>query len=725
MSSHRSSSSSNAPPQQRTSSSHSQRSAPQHADFANRGFTSLDELELPRGASSSDMISSVDVSRNRLTSFVLTLDGLRRGLSSSVQQLIATNNRVTSLEGLDVWAPRLEVLDLSHNTVPLGELATPTSSSDDDVNISTQGIANGVVLARLLQLATLRLDSCGLEFVRLLPSLSLSSSSFSNLQELYLSRNQLTTLPNVAACRRLVMLDLSYNSIQSLEDIADCLPAGVIQELSIANNNLIGGLPTLVPLSYLADSLVELHVADGNDGCWAHRGSPALWGRGLVAFLCPHVLHVDTLVVSWQEREFANVLFRNEEGASGGELDEELLALLEERREVQLHAYLRNVGREFRAESLSPKKGGVALSHTTSTTVPPPPPRTKPFVAATNPAESPADRSIPLTTTDVQRVGGSTAATRSHSSGVGATTSKTSHRAPPPPNTLPLIRPPGGSAQGPWRSLAEYTRHDAPLEDVVGAIQEKLFLLDQVVSELHHSDYMTKHWAAVRIQSAFRGYRVRQRLPRSSRQRLRLVHARVVRTRAKPWLAEESISAQTTAVTIAMANMPIPSSTTSSPLAGGGGGGVRQQQPTTTDNGDSPQIIMQQRVQGMDKILRQLWGDVKVMKHFVGTQHHRAALCIQKHYRAYRARCLWKGLRKDFEAFQRSFLPPVKRLQEVGRRFMTRRKIVRELRLERDNQRLKDDVAWLKESVKGLQHTVQLLLRERRVSSLSSVVEGK
>jgi hypothetical protein len=715
MSSHRSSSSVSYQQHQHS---------PQHFDVANRGFITLDELEVPREQSTSgDTIGSMDVSRNRLTSFALTNESLRRALGG-VEQLLATNNRFSSFEGLDRWAPRLQVLDASHNTVPLGVIATPDQGTDDideGLSISTQGIANGAVLARLAHLTSLRLDSCGLDLVRLHPlDLAPSSSpSFSFLQELYLAHNQLTALPHLLECKRLEILDLSYNAIQHLEDISERLPAGVIQELSLVNNSLSGGLLTLVPLSYLAESLLELSIADGNDACWAHRGSPPQWSRGLIAFLCPNVLHVDSLIVSSHDRQFAAALFRNE---GHSELDEGLLALLEERREVQLMAYLRNISREFRTESLSPQRAPHPLpngSHAAATS--------RRHNATSSLGDADRSGSSALLTTDVQRVGGGSGGASKHSNSTNAASVTVSGAAPRHVSsdvaTGTRVATGGASmvvSGGRFRTLGEHyttrSRPDAPVEDIVGAIQQKLFLMEQAVTQLWHSDQMRQHWSAVRIQSVFRGYRVRQRLPRSSRQRLRLVHARMLRTRTKPWLAEESISAQTTAVTIALANAPLQSSTTSSPLVGG-----RPSPSGGPSDAESSHTAIQQRVQGMDKILRKLWGDVKVMKHFIATQHNRAALCIQRHYRAHRARCVWKRLKQDFEEFQRGFLPPVRTLQEVGRRFMARRKIIFGLQLERENRRLRDDVVWLKESVKGLQHTVQLLLRERRVASLSSV----
>lgn len=719
-------------------------------DFSNRGIRTLDELELPPELVAASAVATVDVSRNRLSTLSVTSPSLVAAFEG-VRHLVATNNRLTSLEGLDRWAHRLEVLDLSHTVAPLGSITTPSTTTyeydDDDEDdeglvTSSQGVINGTVLARLAHIHTVSLSGCGLDAVRLLPigkhpPTSRSGTSFAHLQELYLSHNNLTSLPDVSKCHRLAVLDVSHNAIRHLNNISRRLPAGVLQALSLQHNALSDGLSSLVPLSYLADALTEIHIAEGNDDCWARRGSPPQWGRGLIAFLCPHVTHVDARLLSPNDRQFAESLFRNEDNE---ELDETLLSLLEDGRSIQLHTHLRDVARHLRMEpSLSPQRKGVGVDRrsvsttdnvSSATDVHPSTPghgssntqwrrqddshgdesRDRAPIPASHRVDrlqiSSSNGSAALTTTDVQRVGGRLHE-RSHVAPIVATSSSNTK----PPYELP------------WKTLesAGSKRRDAPMEDVVTAMQERLFLLQQVTSQLWQRDAMQKHWAAVRIQSAYRGYVSRRRLPRGSRQRLGLVHARAQKARAKPWMAEESIAAQSAAVGLALNALPPSafSSAASSPL------GHSSSAPSPTHLDQQQVVAVQQRVHGMDRILRQLFNDVKVIKHFISAQHKKAALCIQTHYRAYRARCVWRRLKADYEAFQRGFVPAVKRLQDVGRRFIERRKIIRNLQRDAEHRRLKDDVAWLRESVKGLQHTVQLLLRERRTSSLALTASGQ
>lgn len=675
-------------------------------DVSNRGITALDEIQLPSNypaAAAGGTITSIDVSRNRLSGLLLHSEQLRSALSG-VLHVIATNNRLVSLEGLDKWGVRVEQLDLSHNTVPLGQIVTPFYE-DDDGDISAQGVANGVVAARLGSLSTLSLSECGLDRVRLSVSQTAHSHrrlhpslntfpSFLALRELDLSHNRLSTLPDVSGCVNLAVLNVSYNVIQHIDNIAECLPANAIQDLSLTFNNLTGGLAALVPLSFLAETLTDLRVSEGNADCVSHRGTPAAWVRGLLRFLCPNTSHIDMFPVSSADEQFANKLFRGEGGGASG-LDHELFHLLEERREAQLHAYLRDLARQCRSSSEASS-----------------PPNTKPTGETRRGAAS-SDRSSSLVTAEVvpkHHQGGASAVVRSAATFPAVLSAPPAERRNHDASSLqprPMRQASGtlptasvSDSQPDWGVRALMRSAEAPIEEVVMAMQEKLFVLDQMTSKLWHVDLLRRHWAAILIQAAYRGHATRARLPRSSRQRLRLVHARTCRTKLKPWLAEEAITAQAAAVSHTLA----------------AGGSSR----STSASDDAALLTLQQRVHGMDTVLRQLWGDVKVIKHFVGTQHTRAALCIQKYYRAHRARRVWRSLRKDYEAFQHGFVPTVRLLQEVGRRFMARRRIHKQLRLEADNRALKEDVAWLKESVKGLQHTVQLLLRERRVASLQA-----
>jgi hypothetical protein len=132
-------------------------------------------------------------------------------------------------------------------------------------------------------------------------------------------------------------------------------------------------------------------------------------------------------------------------------------------------------------------------------------------------------------------------------------------------------------------------------------------------------------------------------------------------------------------------------------------------------------VKLQSSVKELELMLRTMWQDMAVMRAYVLTRQHAAARVIQSRFRGWLARRRWRVMKLEYKKFQQKFLPFVLLLQEVGRRFLTRRRLLIPKIQAAEIRRLRNDVDELKSAVKELQRHMQTALRFSRASALDSL----
>ena len=300
-------------------------------DLTNRSILSLDDNQSSASIAQCPR-DGTDLSYNKISTLAF-----RSGSGSSTAALALAqarvlrfqHNRLSALTGARLFI-HVRELDVSNNCIrSVDAKDIETLSSLEVLNLSMNNIAS----VDLAQQAGGAGDTPSTTWRSSSAASSPSQLLFANsLRVLDLSNNVLRELPNLSCCANLSELFLDHNDIQSLANITERLPNESLRKLTL-HSNAVQRWADLTSMTFYAERLATFTFS--NNPCL--RGIHFSW-RIFVGWLLPLLTSVDDQPLSSSEQATIAVLFRSE--LRRDELDEHLLAALNDDREADLAKYL-------------------------------------------------------------------------------------------------------------------------------------------------------------------------------------------------------------------------------------------------------------------------------------------------------------------------------------------------------------------------------------------------
>nr|CCC95757.1 unnamed protein product [Trypanosoma congolense IL3000] len=589
-------------------------------------------------------------------------------LAAAVQHitsLTVSHNRLTSLQGIDVFA-NLEFLDLSHNALRVLDVHSTSLMRKlkhlkrcdfsfnglrmIDFDAATRGSNFQGDPAAVKEGSASPTRSST-------PSTALASGAASGgIMEMFthldLSHNQLIEVPDLRCMPMLRELNLNYNRIDFIADLDNRLPLLALGSLSIAHN-AFNVLQALLPLTVLAGGLSVLDV-EGNPCLLEFGSTPSAMGviRAWLLWLLPHLELLDGTPLTVEERHVALKLFRR-----GGKLSYEAVDVMNSNNSAQLMAYLKKFVHLFVSGPL------VETPSMMQDGTPPSP----------NPVPNIVNSSVR----------GSTGGTEASPS---------------------VVLPPGTLSQAPDGVMQKAAGKPRSIDLVVLMLQKKVKQLSNVTEALWRESMTRRVFAAVVLQKHTRGFLTRKKLSEVAQKTCGRVRNKLQAARYRPSAIDQR---------------SVPAMTLSSYRTTPEGNKI-------SCGGESDISINADMIQGVSDIsqlFHQIRDDLIEFREFRRHRREAAAVAIQKHYRGYSDRKQWRCLREKYMQFLDSLKNHALVAQRVGRGYLVRVRFAKDQRRALEIRKLREEVTELRDTVHEMKIMMEQYINPPRHVNPGSLME--
>lgn len=698
----------------------------------------------------------LNVSDCHLISLVATPTSPLAEVLRFITTLHAPNNGIASLSGIEAFTS-LEVMNLSHNALHVVDASMlPRLRHLRVIDLSHNKI-------RLLEIDPS--VSAGLRSAR---GASGSSSRLidpsqcsMNVTSINLAHNQLHEVPDLRCLPALQIANFDYNRIDELSDLDVKLPLLALHTVHLRANRLPNA-SSVIPLTVLSQTLQHLHLygnpfttvdldgvgkpsapntatgtpqpqsqpqqhqqphapAGSGDRRRSVRPPQPWWWRAFILWLDPLLKTLDMVSFTPSERQSAQQLFRER-----GELSKGLIEMLNLQSREALESYLRR-----QAERTAPPAEMLDI------------------VQAMDDAE--VSRATPGAEDDEEDYENDSPAVRPNSNGGGsvrrgqdgaggtATVSPSVHHADPTTG-LPSVPPPSGTppqpsststTTGKFQFSLPPSQHQqqtvvvpsssrresvnassgaaggavAALPDVVRAIQHKLKTLSSVVETLWREDLVRRTFAAIVIQKHIRAALARMHLSDDIRESCQFTRSQLQYLLSPAHYAAMASSATVTATPPAGKGsatptpVPIPINTVPPP-------------PVTANESSSMNELLGS-MKALQQCMTSMLGDLEDYRVMAERERRRAATTIQRHYRGYKSRELYRAMKLGYDEFVKSLGQDVQVLQRAGRGYLARKRLAKEKEDKAEVRALRVEVAGLRHDMTLMHSLLQQVLEQQ------------
>ncbi|KAG5500013.1 hypothetical protein GH5_04154 [Leishmania sp. Ghana 2012 LV757] len=652
-----------------------------------------DLSDLPFGKAMMQEVAPEEVRELNIThAHVLSLTSTPGAIINHVLQhvtmLRAAHNEVSHLNGIEAFGA-LEVLDLSHNRLRVVDahaaslLKTLKQLRSIDFSYNNMSLLDlngsvGAPSSRLTGLgagATPSFSTNASVSVRgsggrLSLSIADPSDALLSLTALNLSHNAFIDLPDLRSAPYLQVLNMSHNKLDALVDFDTRLPLLSLHSLAL-HSNLLPTATALLPLCGVAATLKHVQVfrnpftlvKSGPKAAASYTISgeranlpvcaldESMWWRPFLLWLCPLLVTVDQAEFTASERRVAGIMLFRENGL----LSKSRMEYMNPQRKDELEAYLRR-----KSESATPPRDAMTIidnieqqeenmrdysgatwgagsdgagqvmapmSRMGSSRIPLAAPARRPPNGILSASPSMPPDPLPL------EVGGPAMAEApsvvQSSRRAGGAASRTS-----PGTRVVVVAPETQLSLNPSSSSVFITNQNrqriqsTSMASFVRALQRKLRSLEEVVAVLWHADLSRRTKAAIVIQRFMRGALARMHLSEEEAESCHFIRYQ---------LQQAAHGARAAAPQASVTG------------AGGCSSGVAatrgasQRHPSlepVEDTGSNMQEVLIS-MRSLQEVMSSMWIDLGEYRAMADREQRRAAVLIQRHYRGYRARCVY------------------------------------------------------------------------------------